>query len=142
MSRSTLLAAAPGGLLAAAGVTAARLAPTGAADVGALTMGPGRLGATTAVVVALAGVVVGVRALARPAGRVGVRSGRRGAALTLAAAVLALAVGGVVVGTSDAGIGTGNGRGGAYVALVLGAVALVLGLVALTRSARAGRAAA
>jgi hypothetical protein len=99
------------------------------------TMSAGRLGASIAAVLGLAGLVVGGLALARPAGRF---RGRRGATLALAAGLLGLAIGALVVATSDSGIGTGNGRGGAYLAVVLGLVAVALGGLGLTRYRRAG----
>ncbi|MBB5959823.1 hypothetical protein FHS29_006444 [Saccharothrix tamanrassetensis] len=106
---------------------------------GVLTMSAGRLGATTAAVLGLIGVVVGGLALARPTSRVGTGSGRLGAVVALAAGLVGMALGGLVVATSDSGIGTGNGRGGAYVALVVGLVGVVLGGLALARSRRTGR---
>ncbi|MGK5520034.1 DUF6223 family protein [Micromonospora sp. URMC 107] len=108
------------------------------AAAGVLTMSAGRLGATVAAVLGLAGVVVGGLALARPTSRLGTGNGRLGATVALAAALVGTALGGVVVATSDSGIGTGNGRGGAYLALVLGLTALVLGGLALARSRRTG----
>ncbi|NJP34630.1 DUF6223 family protein [Micromonospora thermarum] len=102
----------------------------------AYTMSAGRLGASVAAVLGLAGVVIGGLALARPASRVGTGSGRLGATVALLAGLIGVALGGLVVATSDSGIGTGNGRGGAYVALVVGLVAVVLGGLALVRSRR------
>ncbi|MDG4828749.1 DUF6223 family protein [Solwaraspora sp. WMMD1047] len=99
------------------------------------TMSAGRLGASIAAVLGLAGLVVGGLALARPAGRFG---GRRGATLAVTAGLLGLVVAGLVVATSDSGIGTGNGRGGAYLALVAGLLAVALGGLGLTRHRRAG----
>ncbi|PZG24030.1 hypothetical protein C1I95_01410 [Micromonospora craterilacus] len=98
------------------------------------TMSAGRLGASLAAVLGLAGVVIGGLALARPASRVGTGSGRRGATMALLAGLIGMALGGLVVATSDSGIGTGNGRGGAYVALAVGLIAVVLGGLALARS--------
>ncbi|WP_307799925.1 DUF6223 family protein [Micromonospora antibiotica] len=106
------------------------------AAVGVTTMSAGRLGATLAALLGLAGLVVGALALGRPTARLG--GGRRGAVLALAAGVAGMALGGLVVTTSDSGIGTGNGRGGGYLALVLGLLAVGLGVLALTRSRRAG----
>ncbi|MCZ7422788.1 MULTISPECIES: DUF6223 family protein [unclassified Micromonospora] len=101
----------------------------------AVSMSAGRIGSTVAALLALAGVVVGVLALA--SGRY--RAGRARAGLTaLAAGAGGMALGGLVVLTSDSGIGTGNGRGGGYVALVVGLIAVVLGGVALARSRPAG----
>jgi len=103
-----------------------------AADV--YTMSAGRVGAIVAAVLGLAGVVIGGLALARPAGRFGVK--RLGGVISLTTGLICMALGALVVATSDGGIGTGNGLGGAYVALVIGLVAVVLGGVALVRSRR------
>ncbi|GAB2929781.1 hypothetical protein GCM10027280_16650 [Micromonospora polyrhachis] len=100
------------------------------------TMSAGRLGASVAAVLGLAGVVVGGLALARPAGRTR-GFGRLRAPVALVAGLIGMALGGLVVTTSDSGIGTGNGRGGAYVALLVGLVAVILGGLALVRSRRA-----
>ncbi|KUO14692.1 DUF6223 family protein [Streptomyces dysideae] len=104
------------------------------------SLSAGRLGASLAAVLGLIGVVVGVLALVRPAGRFGTGSGsgRLGTIVPLAAGPIAMGLGGLVVATSDGGIGTGNGLGGAIVALVVGLIALALGGLALARSRRAG----
>lgn len=107
-----------------------------AADVYA--MSAGRLGASVAAVLGLAGAIIGGLALARPTGRIGTSNGLLGATMALAGGLIGLALGGLVVATSDSGIGTGNGRGGAYVALVVGLIAMVLGGLALARSRRTG----
>src|SRR5688572_7988101 len=60
-------------------LSAAHVADPAAITVHGLT--PRRLWATTIAVLGLAGVVVGVLALARPAGRFGTASGRLGAIL-------------------------------------------------------------
>ncbi|MBQ1023393.1 hypothetical protein KBX00_03335 [Micromonospora sp. C95] len=100
-------------------------------------MGTGRIGSTVAALLALAGVVVGGLALARPAGRSRDGKTRRGW-IAMIAGALGSAVGGLVVVTSDGGLGTGNGRGGGYVALVVGLIAVVVGGVVLARSRRSG----
>ncbi|MEV4656725.1 DUF6223 family protein [Micromonospora sp. NPDC049301] len=107
-----------------------------AADVG--TMSAGRLGASVAAVLGLAGVIIAGLALGRPTSRIGTGNGRLGASVALAVGLIGIALGGLVAATSDSGIGTGNGRGGAYVALVVGLIATVLGGLALARSRRAG----
>ncbi|WP_422751992.1 DUF6223 family protein [Micromonospora sp. WMMD708] len=104
--------------------------------VGVTTMSVGRLGATAAVLLGLAGLVVGGLALRRPTGRIGV--GRRGGVLALTAGVVGTAVGALVVANADGGVGTGNGRGGGYVALVVGLLAAGLGALALARRRRVG----
>ncbi|MEV6811579.1 DUF6223 family protein [Micromonospora sp. NPDC051296] len=129
-----LLAPAAGTLLGGAPAAAYVSAEPVAASV--YTMSAGRLGASVAAVLALAGVVIGGLALARPASRIGTGSGRRGATMALVAGLIGIALGGLVVATSDSGIGTGNGRGGAYVALAVGLIAVVLGGLALVRSRR------
>jgi hypothetical protein len=97
-------------------------APT--AQAGVIGTGGGRTGAVVAGLIALVGVVAGVRARFRSGGRdaaiVALVTGLLGAAL----AVLHLA-------TSSGGIGTGNGRAGAIVAVALGVGAMALGWMAL-----------
>ncbi|WP_433366369.1 DUF6223 family protein [Actinoplanes sp. CA-142083] len=85
-----------------------------------------RLVATSAVLVALAGVILGALALAR--------GGRRRSMTALVAGVIGLVVGGFVVVTADGGPGTGNGIVGGYVAVVLGLAAAVLGGLARRRT--------
>lgn len=92
-----------------------------------------RLWATFVALLALAGVVVGGLALARPAGRFGHAAGRLGA---IAAGVIAAVSGGLVVVVADGGPGTGNGVVGGAAALVLGLAAMILGGVALARARR------
>ncbi|MFG2104947.1 DUF6223 family protein [Micromonospora echinaurantiaca] len=133
----TAAAAAPFGALWFAAPAAAHVSSQPAA-ADAYTMSAGRLGASVAAVLGLAGAIVGGLALARPTSRIGTGSGRLGAVVSLAAGVVGIGLGGLVVVTSDSGIGTGNGRGGAYVALLVGLVAVVLGGLALVRSRRAG----
>jgi hypothetical protein len=87
----------------------------------------GRLVATTASLLALAGAVAGGWALARPIKR------RRGALAAVTAGPAARAVGVWVLVTADGGPGTGNGVVGGYAAVVFGLVALVLGGLGLAR---------
>jgi hypothetical protein len=94
-----------------------------------------RLWATTAVVLALGGVVVGGLALARPARRFGSASWRTGAVV---AGLIAAVNGGLVVAVANGGPGSGNGVVGGAGALVLGLIAVALGGVALGRSHRTG----
>lgn len=98
----------------------------------------GRLLATVAGVVGLAGAVVGGLALARATGRIGSGPGRRGAVASLVSGLVAVVVGALVAATADGGLGTGNGLGGAVVAMVVGLVATVLGGVGLAHFHRAG----
>jgi hypothetical protein len=101
---------------------------------GVFYMSAGRLGALVAGLVGLTGVVIGGRALARSASRIGSGNGRRGASAAVVAGLIGMALGGLVVATSAGGIGTGNGRGGGIVALVVGLISIVLGGLALARS--------
>jgi hypothetical protein len=95
-----------------------------------------RLWATTAAVLALAGVVVGALALARPVGRVGAASGPSGAILALAAGLIAAVNGGLNLAIANGGPGTGNGVVGGAAALVLGLIAAAVGGLALSRGRR------
>ena len=90
---------------------------------------PRRLWATMAALVALAGVVLGGLALARP-------SGRRGALGALVAGLIAVVNGGLNLAVANGGPGTGNGVVGAAAAFVLGLIALALGWLALARYRR------
>ena len=92
-----------------------------------------RLWATTVVVLALVGVVVGGLAVGRPASRFGTASGRVGA---IVAGVIAAINGGMVLAIANGGPGTGNGVVGGAGALVLGLIAIALGGLALARSRR------
>ncbi|MFF8845145.1 DUF6223 family protein [Streptomyces sp. NPDC015127] len=107
-----------------------------AADVYDFSLG--RLGATTGAVLALAGVVIAWRALARPTGRLGTANGPLGAGLAMVAGLIGVVLGGMVAATADGGLGTGNGLGGAYVALLVGLIATALGALAGARSRRTG----
>ncbi|MGW0665206.1 DUF6223 family protein [Streptodolium elevatio] len=102
--------------------------------------GSGRIGATVAAFLGLAGAMVGGLALARATGRVRTRSvpgtGRRGAVAAVAAGIISAALGLLVVVTAEGGLGTGNGLGGGIVALIVGLIAVALGTLALTRSRR------
>ena len=97
--------------------------------VDAYTLTTGRLVGTAAVLVALAGVVIGVWVLVR-------HTGRRGAFMALAAGLVGMVTGGVVVAAAEGGPGTGYGIVGGFAALGVGLVASVLGWLALARSRR------
>ncbi|MEO3869453.1 DUF6223 family protein [Nonomuraea sp. B12E4] len=99
----------------------------------------GRIWASAAALVGLAGVVIGGLALARSAGRAGTGTGRRGAVVSLAAGLAGTIIGGVVVAVADGGPGTGYGIVGGYVALVVGPIAMVLSGLVLNRSRRSHR---
>jgi hypothetical protein len=91
----------------------------------------GRLLATAAALLGLAGVVAGV--LARS------RFRRRGALVAVSSGVLATVGGAVTLAVADGGPGTGNGVVGAWAAVVLGPVAIALGGLVMSRArARTG----
>jgi hypothetical protein len=140
MSVSHLLAAATAALLGGFGLAtpaaAHVLAQSGGVD--AFTLTPGRLIGTVAALVALAGVVVGGLALARPAGRIGNGNGKRGAIVALVAGLTGMVMGGLVVAAAEGGPGTGYGIVGGFAALVIGLIATVLGWLALARTRRTG----
>lgn len=106
--------------------------------VGAYTLTPGRLAGTIALVLALAGVVVGGLALARSARRIG-NNGRRGAIVALAAGLTGMTIGGVVVAAAEGGPGAGYGIVGGVGALAIGLIATILGGLALVRSGAISR---
>lgn len=95
-----------------------------------------RLWATTAAVLALAGVVAGGLALARPAGRFGSASGRLGGMVALVAGLMAVVNGALNLALANGGPGTGNGVVGGAAAFVLGLIALALSALALARYRR------
>jgi hypothetical protein len=97
---------------------------------------PRRLWATTADVLALAGVVIGIAAMYRAGRRIG-NHGRRGAVVAMVAGLVAAFNGGLNLAVATGGPGTGNGVIGAAGAFVLGMLAMTLGGLALARSRRA-----
>lgn len=99
----------------------------------------GRLWSLVAVLLGLAGVVIGGLVLARSAGRIGTGTGRWGAIVALAAGLLGAAIGGLVVAAAEGGPGTGYGIVGGFVGLAVGLIAMGLGGLALTRSRRTAR---
>jgi hypothetical protein len=99
---------------------------------------PRRLWATTVVVLALVGVVIGGLALARPARRFGTAFGRLGAMVAVVTGLVAAVNGGLVVALASGGPGSGNGAVGGAGALVLALIAMALGGLALARSRRSG----
>jgi hypothetical protein len=121
-----------GGLVHAV-LVAAHVSEPAATTVYGLT--PRRLWATTVVVLALVGVVLGGLAL-RSAGRIGTGNGRMRAIVALVAGLIAVVNGGLNLAVADGGPGTGNGVVGGAAALVLGLIATVLGGLALARSRR------
>jgi Family of unknown function (DUF6223) len=138
MSVRHLLAAAPAALIGGFGLASPAAAGVSAqsAPVDAYTLTPGRLLGTVAALVALAGVVVGGLALARPAGRIGNGNGKRGAIVALVAGLAGMVMGGLVVAAAEGGPGTGYGIVGGFAALVIGLIATILGWLGLGRSRR------
>jgi len=132
---AALVAATLFGGLVHAVLVAAHLSEPAATTVQGLT--PRRLWATTAIAVALTGVVIGGLALARPASRFGTASGRLGAIVALVAGLIAVVNGGLNLAVASGGPGTGNGVVGGAAAFVLGLIALALGGLALPRCRRA-----
>jgi hypothetical protein len=128
---AALAAAALFGGLVHAVLVLAHVSEPAATTVYGLT--PRRLWATTVTVLALAGVVIGGLALARPAGRFGTASGRLGAIIALVTGLVAVVNGGLVLAMASGGPGTGNGVVGGAGALVLGLIAVALGGLALRR---------
>jgi uncharacterized protein DUF6223 len=116
--------------------SAAVYVPAQSSNVDTYTLTTGRLVATIAALVALAGVVIGGLSLARSAGRIGLGNGRTGAIVALVAGLVGLALGGVVVAAAKGGPGTGYGIVGGFAALAIGLVAAILGWLALARSRR------
>ncbi|MFG2332566.1 DUF6223 family protein [Streptomyces sp. NPDC048604] len=110
-----------------------------AADV--YTMSAGRIGASLAAVLGLAGAVLawfaGRGGRGGRSGRSGDASwaGRHGVLVALIAGPLGFLVGGLVVVTAEGGLGTGNGLGGGVVAMVFGLLSTALGLRARSRAA-------
>ncbi|MEV6843623.1 DUF6223 family protein [Actinoplanes sp. NPDC051411] len=100
--------------------------------VGAHTLTTDRIVATAAVVVAVAGAVIGGLALARSTGP----SRKRRSSVALVAGIAGTVVGALVVATADGGPGTGNGIVGGYVAVLVGLLAVLLGGLARGRSRR------
>ena len=128
---AALAAAAVFGGLVHAVLVAANVSEPAATTVYGLT--PRRLWATTAVVLALVGVVIGGLALRRSAGGTG--NGTLGAIVSLVVGLIAVVNGGMNLALAKGGPGTGNGVVGGAGALVLGLIALALGGLALARSA-------
>ena len=133
---AALVAAAVFGGLVHAVLVAAHVSEPAATTVYGLTVR--RLWATTVVVLALAGVLIGGLALARPASRFGTATGRLGAIVALATALVAVVNGVLVLAFANGGPGTGNGVVGGAAALVLGLIGTALGGLVLARSRRTG----
>jgi hypothetical protein len=130
---AALAAAALFGGLIHAVLVASHVSEPAATAVYGLT--PRRLWATTAAVLAVAGVVIGGLAVARPASRFGTASGRFGAIAALVAGLIAVVNGGLNLAIATGGPGSGNGVVGGAAAFVLGLIAVVLGGLALVAAA-------
>ncbi|NGO07791.1 hypothetical protein G5C60_09005 [Streptomyces sp. HC44] len=141
MSVRRVLAVAGTALTGVVGLAAPAAANAAVQPVAAdaYTMTGGRLVGTVAALVALAGVVVGGLALARPAGRTGNGNGKRRVIVALVAGLTGMVIGALNLAVADGGPGTGNGVVGGAAALVLGLIAMVIGGLALARSRRTGR---
>jgi len=100
--------------------------------VPATTLTLDRAVATAAVLVALAGAIVGGLTLARSAGS----HVTRRSFVAMAAGVVGTLVGILVLATADGGPGTGNGVVGGYAGVMFGLIAVLLGGLALLRSRR------
>jgi hypothetical protein len=131
---AALAAAALFGGLVHAVLVAAHVSEPAATTVYGLTAR--RLWATTFVVLALVGVIIGGLALRRSAGRIETGNRRMGAIVALVAGLIAMVNGGLNLAIATGGPGTGNGVVGAAVALVLGLIAMALGGLAQARSRR------
>jgi hypothetical protein len=114
-------------------LVAAHVSQLGATTVYGLT--PRRLWATTAVVLGLAGVIIGSMAMVRAARRIG-NYGRNGAIVALVAGIIAVVNGGLNLAVATGGPGTGNGVVGGAAAFVLGLTATAVGGLALARARR------
>jgi len=117
-------------------LVAAHVSDPAATTVYGLT--PRRLWATSVVVLALIGVVIGALALARaPLSRIGVVGRKHGPIVAMVAGLIAALNGFLNLALANGGPGTGNGVVGGAAALVLGAIAMSLGVLALARKRRA-----
>ena len=123
-------AAAMFGGLVHAVLVVAHVAEPAATTVSGLTLR--RFWATGAAAVALLGVVIGGRAVARSADA----TGRLEAMVALAAGLIAMVNGGLNLAMANGGPGSGNGVVGGAAALVLGLIALALGGLAQARLRR------
>ena len=135
----TLILAVPAAATLFAGLVHAVLVAAHVSEPAATTVygpTPQRIWATTVALVALAGVVIGGLALARPASRFGTASGRFGAIVALVAGLIAAVNGGLNLAVANGGPGTGTGVVGGAAAFVLGLIALALGGLALARCRR------
>ncbi|HCT78866.1 MAG TPA: hypothetical protein DGT23_20360 [Micromonosporaceae bacterium] len=133
-----VLAMAPAALIGGFGLAAPAAAHVSAQPAADAYWTTGRLVGSVAALVALAGVIIGGLALARPTSRIGTGNGRLGATMALVAGLTGIALGGLVVAAAEGGPGTGYGIVGGFVALVIGLIATVLGWLALARSRRTG----
>jgi hypothetical protein len=106
-----------------------------ASAIAPYTVTSGRIVAGAAALIALAGAILGWRAVARRRGRTGAPTSRRSSIVAAAAGLIGVIAGALVVATADGGPGSGSGIVGGYAALVVGLIAVVLGGLALARRA-------
>jgi hypothetical protein len=90
---------------------------------------PGRVAGSAAALVALAGVIIGGIAIARPGNPFR-------ATVALAGGLTGIVGGGLVVALAKGGPGAGYGIVGGYVAIAIGLIATILGWMARARSRR------
>jgi len=124
-------------VLGATGIGGPEAANGPAAAIDAYEPTTPRLVSMVGALAALAGVVIGGLALARPGSRIGTSNGRLGATVALVAGLIGVAFGGYVVAAAEGGPGTGYGIVGGVIALVVGLISLGLGGLAMARSRRA-----
>lgn len=94
----------------------------------------GRAATILPAIMGLISVIIGWRALARSAGRVG--ASRLMVILALVLGLIDMVLSGLHLTRITTGLGTGSGKLGAIVAFVLGVIGMVLGVLAWGRSRR------
>lgn len=105
-----------------------------ALQVPAGTITSGRARSLVAGAFGLISLIIGVLALLRSAGRLGVGSGRIGAIVASVLGLIGMLLSVMHLASSPGGFGTGGGRAGAIVALILSLIGIILGGLALARS--------
>ncbi|MFI2430952.1 DUF6223 family protein [Streptomyces sp. NPDC018693] len=133
MSVRRFLTAAPAALLGVLALAAPAAAQVTLAEEDG--GGSGRAVSGVALVLALAGIVVGVLAL-RAAGRADGPQGPGRAFAAVGLGLVGAVVAAVALASSDADAGTGNGQGGGVVAVVLALIAMAVGGLAAARTRR------
>lgn len=135
MILAALITAALFGGLVHAVLVVAHVSESAATTVYGAT--PRRIWATGAVVLSLAGVIIGGWGLARPGSRFGTASGKLGGTVAILVGLIAAFDGSLNLAVASGGPGSGNGVVGGAAAFVLGLTATALGAVALARCSRA-----